>query len=154
MPSTYSVSKRRPRPSSTVITPSLPTFSITSAIISPISGSAAEMAATWAICSFWLTGLAWSRTAARTARTPLSRPRFRLRRASSSKTSCLAIGVFSEQGCGVSGVGCRGTSSHTPHPTPHTRALLLNLGQDVLLGENQVLFLVELDLVAGVLGVD
>ncbi len=37
--------------SSTVMTPSLPTLSMASAIISPISGSAAEMEATWAICS-------------------------------------------------------------------------------------------------------
>ena len=37
--------------SSTVMTPSLPTLSIASAIISPISGSAAEMPATWAIWS-------------------------------------------------------------------------------------------------------
>src|ERR1039458_2663913 len=35
--------------SSTVMTPSLPTLSMASAIISPISVSAAEMAATWAI---------------------------------------------------------------------------------------------------------
>ena len=36
------------------MTPSLPTLSMASAIISPISGSAAEMAATWAICSLRL----------------------------------------------------------------------------------------------------
>ncbi len=38
-------------PSSTFTTPSLPTFSIASAITLPISSSAAEMAATRAICS-------------------------------------------------------------------------------------------------------
>jgi len=38
-------------PSSTVITPSLPTLSIASAIVSPISVSAAEIDATWAISS-------------------------------------------------------------------------------------------------------
>ena len=37
--------------SSTVMTPSLPTLSIASEIIWPISVSAAEMEATWAICS-------------------------------------------------------------------------------------------------------
>ena len=37
--------------SSTVMTPSLPTLSIASAIIWPISVSAAEIEATWAICS-------------------------------------------------------------------------------------------------------
>ena len=41
-----------------MITPSLPTFSITSAIRSPISLSAAEMAATWAISSVPWTGVA------------------------------------------------------------------------------------------------
>ncbi len=44
--------------SSTVITPSLPTFSITSAIRSPISLSAAEMAATCAMSARSRTGLA------------------------------------------------------------------------------------------------
>ena len=38
--------------SSTVITPSLPTFSIASAMSSPISSSAAEIVATWAMDSF------------------------------------------------------------------------------------------------------
>src|SRR5215212_1430499 len=51
MPSVYSVSKATPRDCSTVITPSLPTFSITSAIRLPISLSAAEIEATWAISS-------------------------------------------------------------------------------------------------------
>src|SRR5581483_6775833 len=51
MPSTYSVSKRRPLPSSTVMTPSLPTLSITSEMIWPTSASAAEMVATWAVSS-------------------------------------------------------------------------------------------------------
>ncbi len=38
-------------PSSTLTTPSLPTLSMASAMTSPISSSAAEMAATRAICS-------------------------------------------------------------------------------------------------------
>ena len=46
--------------SSTVMTPSLPTLSMASEIISPISSSAAEMAATWAICSLSSTSLARS----------------------------------------------------------------------------------------------
>ena len=45
--------------SSTVMTPSLPTLSMASAIISPISTSAAEMAATWAICDLDSVSLAW-----------------------------------------------------------------------------------------------
>src|SRR5579883_1397745 len=52
MPSTYSVSNFRPLPSSTVMTPSLPTFSMTSAMSWPTSRSAAEIVATWAVSSF------------------------------------------------------------------------------------------------------
>src|SRR3954468_1661349 len=58
MPSVYSFSRPSDWPSSTVMTPSLPTLSITSAMISPTSGSAAEMAATAAICSRVSTGRA------------------------------------------------------------------------------------------------
>src|ERR671910_288440 len=57
IPSVYSVSKSSPLDSSTVMTPSLPTFSITSAMRLPISASAAEIAATWAISSLPLTGV-------------------------------------------------------------------------------------------------
>ena len=46
--------------SSTVMTPSLPTLSMASEIIWPISSSAAEMEATWAICSLESTSLARS----------------------------------------------------------------------------------------------
>ncbi len=53
MPSTNSISSPKVWPSSTVITPSLPTLSIASAMMSPISWSAAEMAATLAICSLF-----------------------------------------------------------------------------------------------------
>ena len=44
--------------SSTVMTPSLPTLSMASAIISPISASAEEMPATWAIWLLSSTSLA------------------------------------------------------------------------------------------------
>src|SRR5579884_191863 len=81
MPSTNSVSKRRPLDSSTVMTPSLPTLSITSAISSPISASAAEMEATCAMSSLPLTGVAIAFTSATTASTALSRPRL----------SCMAL---------------------------------------------------------------
>ncbi len=47
--------------SSTVMTPSLPTLSTASAMILPISGSAAEMAPTFAICSLASTSLDWLR---------------------------------------------------------------------------------------------
>src|SRR5712692_2039888 len=74
IPSVYSFSIARPRPSSTVITPSLPTLSITSAINAPISGSAAEIAATCAISSCVSTGLLIAFISAMTASVPFSRP--------------------------------------------------------------------------------
>ena len=64
--------------SSTVMTPSLPTLSIASEIIAPISSSAAEIAATWAICSFSSTSLASLRIDSTAASTPCSMPRLRL----------------------------------------------------------------------------
>ena len=51
-----------------MITPSLPTFSITSAISSPISLSAAEMVATWAISSLPLTSVGHAPGCAATTR--------------------------------------------------------------------------------------
>ena len=59
MPSTTSSSVSRLLASSTVMTPSLPTFFIASAIMRPISASPfAEMVPTWAISSLDLTFLA------------------------------------------------------------------------------------------------
>src|SRR6266540_709883 len=75
MPSVYSFSKAMPLLSSTVITPSLPTFSITSAIRSPISLSAAEIEATCAISARSRTGLARLLSSATSASAPLSSPR-------------------------------------------------------------------------------
>ena len=67
IPSTRSSSVFMVLDSSIVITPSLETFSIASATISPTDSSAAEIAATFAICAFpeigWLI-LAISSTAA------------------------------------------------------------------------------------------
>src|SRR6266700_58699 len=74
MPSVYSFSIARPRPSSTVITPSLPTLSITSAMREPISGSAAEIEATWAISSWVSTGLLIDLISSMTASAPFSSP--------------------------------------------------------------------------------
>ena len=51
MPSVTSSTVSRLEPSSTEMTPSTPTASMALAISSPISGSCAETAATWAICS-------------------------------------------------------------------------------------------------------
>ena len=64
-------------PSSTFTTPSLPTFSIASAITSPISSSAAEMAATRAICSLPETSLACERMFSTAWSTAFSMPRRR-----------------------------------------------------------------------------
>ena len=62
--------------SSTVMTPSLPTLSMASAMMAPISGSAAEMPATWAICSLLSTSLEMSLRAAMAASTAASMPFF------------------------------------------------------------------------------
>ena len=75
MPSTYSTSERMPLPSSTVITPSLPTFSMTSPISSPMAGSAAEMPAICDICSRVVTRIAFSRIVSESTSTPCSSPR-------------------------------------------------------------------------------
>ena len=78
MPSTNSSSLSRPLPSSTVITPSLPTLSIASAISLPIASSAlAEMAPTWAISLLVVHGLESLRNSSTVAMTALSMPRFR-----------------------------------------------------------------------------
>src|SRR5487761_1661979 len=75
MPSTTSSSFSRPEPSSTVITPSLPTFSIASAMVLPIDSSPlAEIVPTCAIDLESLQGLE-SRFSSSTAATPLSMPR-------------------------------------------------------------------------------
>src|SRR6476469_3155083 len=75
MPSVYSFSRPRLCPSSTVMTPSLPTLSITSAMISPTSGSAAEIAATAAICSRVSTGRAFALICSTIVSTAFSMPR-------------------------------------------------------------------------------
>ena len=62
--------------SSTVMTPSLPTLSMASAIISPISVSAAEIDATWAICSLESVSLAMPCRRSTAASTPASMPFF------------------------------------------------------------------------------
>src|SRR6188768_165390 len=78
MPSTRSSSFSRPLPSSTVMTPSLPTLSIASEIVLPISGSAlAEMAPTWAISLEVVQGLLIFFSSSTAAVTALSMPRLR-----------------------------------------------------------------------------
>ena len=57
------------------MTPSLPTLSITSAMIVPTSGSAALIEATAAICSRLSTGRDWRSSSATIASTPFSMPR-------------------------------------------------------------------------------
>src|SRR5437762_5199813 len=78
MPSTRSSSFSSDLPSSTVITPSLPTLSIASEMILPMSKSAfAEMAPTWAISFVVVQGLEIFFSSSTTASTALSMPRFR-----------------------------------------------------------------------------
>src|SRR3954466_3204637 len=76
MPSVSSSSRPKVWLSSTVITPSLPTLSIASAIISPIEGSPAEMEAVEAICSLVSTSLAILESSSLTRSTADSMPRF------------------------------------------------------------------------------
>src|SRR5262245_1452021 len=78
IPSTTSSSLSRLFASSTVITPSFPTFCMASAIMRPISGSPfAEMVPTCAISSLEVTFLAFAFNSLTTALTALSTPRFR-----------------------------------------------------------------------------
>ena len=78
MPSTTSSSVSSDLASSTVITPSLPTFSIAWAIISPISRSPlAEMVPTWAISSLVETFFERFFISSTMASTAMSTPRFR-----------------------------------------------------------------------------
>src|SRR5689334_1703421 len=78
MPSTTSSSVSRLFASSTVMTPSLPTFCIAWAIISPISRSPlAEIVPTWAISSLVETFFERFLTSLTTASTAMSTPRFR-----------------------------------------------------------------------------
>ena len=78
MPSTTSNSVSSPLASSTVITPSLPTFSIARARYSPIERSPlAEIVPTWAISSEVLMSFERDLTSATTASTAMSIPRFK-----------------------------------------------------------------------------
>src|SRR6476620_12535446 len=78
MPSTTSSSVSSDFASSTVITPSLPTFCMALAIVAPISWSPlAEMVPTCAISSLEVTFLALAFSSSRTAVTAMSTPRFR-----------------------------------------------------------------------------
>ena len=77
IPSTTSISVSRPLASSTVITPSFPTFSIAPAIFSPISESEfADMVATCAISELSFTGRACFSMSSTTAAVAISIPRF------------------------------------------------------------------------------
>src|SRR5215469_1153150 len=78
MPSTTSSSVSRLFASSTVITPSLPTFFIASARKRPISWSPlAEIVPTWAISSFEVTFLEFFLSSSTTVSTAMSMPRLR-----------------------------------------------------------------------------
>ena len=78
MPSTTSSVVSSPFASSTVITPSLPTFSIASAMMLPmVSSPFAEMVPTWAISFLPWVGLDCFFSSATTTSTARSMPRFR-----------------------------------------------------------------------------
>ena len=77
MPSVNSRSRPKVWPSSTFTTPSLPTFSMASAITSPISRSRAEMVATRAMSSLPLTSFEAALMASTTRSTAFSMPRLR-----------------------------------------------------------------------------
>ena len=78
MPSTTSSSLSRLLASSTVMTPSLPTFCMASAIMSPIAFSPlAEIVPTWATSWLFLTFLAFFWMSSTTCLTALSMPRLR-----------------------------------------------------------------------------
>src|SRR5215472_7608885 len=78
MPSTTSSWVSRPFASSTVITPSLPTFSIASAIMSPmVLSPLADTAPTWAISSLPLVDFDCFLSSSTTTPTARSMPRFR-----------------------------------------------------------------------------
>ena len=78
MPSTTSSSVSSVVPSSTVITPSLPTFFMASAMVRPISASPlAEIVPICAISTFEVTFLAFFPSSATTASTARSMPRFK-----------------------------------------------------------------------------
>src|SRR3954469_18238259 len=77
MPSVSSSSRPKVLLSSTVMTPSLPTLSMASAMISPTVESPAEMEAVEAICSLVSTSLASCERASETLATAASMPRLR-----------------------------------------------------------------------------
>ena len=78
MPSVSSSSRPKVWLSSTVMTPSLPTLSIASAMSSPTSASPpAEMAAVDAICSLVSTSFAMARSSSATTSVAFSIPRLR-----------------------------------------------------------------------------
>src|SRR5690349_23219239 len=77
MPSVSSSSRPKVLLSSTVMTPSLPTLSIASAMISPTVGSPAEIEAVEAICSLVSTSLEMLASSSATAATAASMPRLR-----------------------------------------------------------------------------
>ena len=77
MPSVSSSSSPKVLDSSTVITPSLPTLSMASAMISPTVGSAAEIDAVAAICSLVSTSMASPDSSSAMAATAVSMPFFR-----------------------------------------------------------------------------
>src|ERR1700704_6477424 len=129
MPSTTSSSVSRDLASSTVMTPSLPTFFIASARNLPISTSPlAEMVPTWAISSFEVTFLEFLTRSATTASTARSIPRFRsigFMPAATDLAPSRTIAAASTVAVVVPSAGCIGRlGGHFAH---HLRAHVLEL---------------------------
>ena len=133
MPSTTSSSVSRLLASSTVMTPSLPTFCIASAIMSPMAFSPlAEMVPTWAISPEFLTFLERLAISSMTWATALSMPRLQIHRvhAGGDRLQAFAHDGLGENGGGrraVAGdvVGLRGHFAH--HLRAHVLELVLEL---------------------------
>src|SRR5262249_7593940 len=143
MPSTTSSSVSSDFASSTVITPSLPTFFIASAMKRPISASPlAEIVPTWAISSFEVTFLEFFLRSATMASTARSTPRLRVHWVHSGGDS---LGSFPDdrvsehgrRGRAVAGLvgGLRGNLAH--HLRAHVLELVFEL--DLLGGGHAVL---------------
>src|ERR1700737_2857565 len=129
MPSTTSSSVSSDLASSTVMTPSLPTFFMASERNLPISASPlAEMVPTWAISSFEVTFLEFLTRSATTAFTARSIPRFR---SIGVHAGGNRLGAFAHNGCGQHGSG-RGAVAGSigrlgGHFAHHLRAHVLEL---------------------------
>src|ERR1039457_4084937 len=132
MPSVSSSSRPKVLDSSTVMTPSLPTLSMASAIISPMAVSPAEMEAVEAICSLVSTSLASSENSSLTRSTPPPPPPRRRRAAAGGPGAAPRRDVaqaLAHQRLGQHGSRRRAVSGHV---VGLLRYFLDKLGADLL----------------------